>query len=178
MRRVLVVLLTVPLLVALIEPNAIAKKRSRSGRAAVHSRRESRGKVGRGLSSRTRRGRTAYAGRGRRGRHASRSRSARHYAAQPVDPTVSSRPTPGISTERATEIQNALIKGGYLDGPASGQYDEATIDAMKQFQAKSGLPATGMPSAHALKKLGVSKRINDGYAVPVTSVSETQKKNP
>ena len=45
MRRVLVVLLTVPLLVALIEPNAIAKKRSRSGRAAVHSRRESRGKA-------------------------------------------------------------------------------------------------------------------------------------
>jgi murein L,D-transpeptidase YcbB/YkuD len=178
MRRVLIVVLTIPLLVALIEPSAIAKKRSRSGRAAVHSRRESRGKVRRGLSSRTRRGRTVYAVRGRRGRHASRSRRGRHYVAQPVDPTVSSRPAPGISTERATEIQNALIKAGYLEGPASGQYDESTIDAMKQFQARSGMPATGIPSALALKKLGVSKRPNDGYAVPVTSVSETQKKSP
>jgi len=70
-----------------------------------------------------------------------------------------------------------LIKTGYLDGPASGQYDEQTVDAMKQFQTKSGLPATGTPSAPTLKKLGVSKRSNDGYAVPVTSISENQKKN-
>src|SRR6202007_444600 len=103
------------------------KKRSRSGGAAAHSRRESRGKSGR-VSSRSRRGRSAYASRGTRGRHAIR----RQVAAQPVDPAVSPRPAPGISTERATEIQNALIKAGYLDGPASGQYDEQTIDAMKQ----------------------------------------------
>jgi hypothetical protein len=64
-----------------------------------------------------------------------------------------------------------------MDGPASGQYDDTTIDAMKKFQARSGVAPTGMPSALALKKLGVSKRSNDGYAVPVTSVSETQKKN-
>lgn len=176
MRRVLVVVLTIPLLLALIEPNAFAKKRSRSGRAAVHSRGDSRGKVRR-VSSRSRRGRTIYAARGRRGRHASGSRSRRYDTAQSVDPTAGSRPAPGISAERATEIQNALIKAGYLDGPASGQYDEATIDAMKQFQAKSGMQATGMPSAPALKRLGLSKRTNDGYAVPVTSVSENQKKN-
>jgi len=175
MRRVFVVVLTIPLLLALLEPNAIAKKRSRSGRATVHSRRESRGKARR-VSSRSRRGRTVYAARGRRSRHAGRSR--RQVVAQPVDPSVSSRPAPGISTERVTEIQSALIKAGYLDGPASGQYDEPTIDGMKKFQARNGLPATGMPSAPALKKLGVSKRSNDGYAVPVTSVSENKKKNP
>lgn len=175
MRRVFVVLLTISLLASLIVPNVIAKKRSRSGRSSVHARRESRGKVRRGGSGRTRRGRAVYATRGRHSRRASRSR-VRQYTAQPVDPTVSPRPAPGISTERATEIQNALIKAGYLDGPASGQYDETTIDAMKQFQAKSGISATGMPSALALKKLGVSKRSNDGYSVPVTSISETQKK--
>lgn len=177
MRRVLALVLTVPLLVALIEPNAIAKKRSRSGRASVQSRREPRGKNRRALSSRTRRGRTSYVARSRRGRQSSRARNRRQYVAQPIDPTVSPRPAPGISTERATEIQKALIKGGYMDGPASGQYDEATIDAMKQFQARSGVSPTGMPSALTLKKLGVSKRSNDGYAVPVTSISETQKKN-
>jgi N-acetylmuramoyl-L-alanine amidase len=77
-----------------------------------------------------------------------------------------------------TEIQNALIKSGYLDGPASGLYDDSTIDAMKQFQAKNGLSQTGLPSAPLLKKLGVPKRSNDGYAVPVNSVSETDKKRP
>jgi hypothetical protein len=64
-----------------------------------------------------------------------------------------------------------------MNGTPSGQYDELTIDAMKQYQTRSGMRGTGMPSAPALKKLGVSKRSNDGYAVPVTKVSETHKKN-
>jgi len=55
-------------------------------------------------------------------------------------------------------------------------YDDATIVAMKEFQAKNGLSQTGLPSARLLKKLGVPKRSNDGYAVPVNSVSETDKK--
>jgi peptidoglycan hydrolase-like protein with peptidoglycan-binding domain len=73
-------------------------------------------------------------------------------------------------------MQNALIKAGYMDGPASGQYDETTIDAMKEFQAKNGLSQTGLPSATLLKKLGVPKRSKDGYAVPVNTLSETEKK--
>jgi peptidoglycan hydrolase-like protein with peptidoglycan-binding domain len=77
-----------------------------------------------------------------------------------------------------TEIQTALIKLGYLEGPATGQYDDTTVEAMKQFQADNRLPRTGLPSASALKKLGVSKGSNDGYAVPVSRVSETEKKPP
>jgi peptidoglycan hydrolase-like protein with peptidoglycan-binding domain len=82
-----------------------------------------------------------------------------------------------MPTERIYEIQNALIKAGFLEGPASGQYDDATTDAMKQFQSANGLSATGLPSAFTLKKLGVSKNSNDGYAVPVKSVSEGGKKS-
>jgi peptidoglycan hydrolase-like protein with peptidoglycan-binding domain len=63
-----------------------------------------------------------------------------------------------------------------MEGAATGQYDEITIQAMKQFQAANGLPETGTPSAASLKKLGVSKRSNDGYAVPVNSLSEGEKK--
>lgn len=74
--------------------------------------------------------------------------------------------------ERATEIQNALIKRGYLDGPPSGQWDDNSVDAMKQFQYDNGFPTTGQPSALALKRLGVSKRPQDGYAVPVSSVAD------
>lgn len=163
MRRVFALALTIPLLLGLIEPNTIAKKRARSHKASIHAHRNTRVKVRRA--------------RGRRGRLATRSRSRRRYVAQPIESTATPRPPPGIPTERVTEIQNALIKAGYMDGPPSGQYDEPTIDAMKQYQARSGMRGTGMPSALALKKLGVSKRSNDGYAVPVTSVSQTEKKN-
>ena len=48
---------------------------------------------------------------------------------------------------------------------------------MKEFQAANNLPASGNPSALSLKKLGVSKTSNDGYAVPVKSVSVSEKKN-
>jgi len=90
----------------------------------------------------------------------------------------SSRPSPGIPQERVTEIQTALIKAGFMDGPATGQYDDTTIDAIKQYQAQNGMPQTGLPSAPFLKRLGVSKRSNDGYAVPVNAVSESEKKRP
>ena len=178
MRRLFALLLTIPLLLMMIEPTANAKRRARSGSATVTARRGSRSQVRSARASRGRRGRTLTASRGRRGRYAARSRGRSHDAAQPIDSTVGSRPAPGIPTERVTEIQNALIKAGYLDGPPSGQYDETTVDAMKQFQSKSGMPGNGLPSAPALKKLGVSKRTNDGYAVPVTSVSQTEKKHP
>ncbi|MFY9607985.1 MAG: peptidoglycan-binding domain-containing protein [Blastocatellia bacterium] len=164
MRRVFALALTIPLLLVLIEPTAFAKKRARSGRAAIHARRQPR--------------RTVRRARGRRGRVATRARSRRRFVAEPIEATATPRPAPGIPTERVTEIQNALIKAGYMDGPPSGEYDEPTIEAMKQYQVRSGMRATGMPSAPALKKLGVSKRTNDDYAVPVTSVSETRKKNP
>jgi peptidoglycan hydrolase-like protein with peptidoglycan-binding domain len=74
-----------------------------------------------------------------------------------------------------TEIQSALIKLGYLEGPASGEYNDATVAAMKQFQTDNRLSATGLPSAHSLKRLGVSKRSGDGYAAPVTRGSRADK---
>jgi hypothetical protein len=77
--------------------------------------------------------------------------------------------TSGIALERVTEIQNALIKAGYYQGEATGVYDETTKQAMKQYQQANKLQATGLPSAHALKKLGVAKRKNDDYAVSVKS---------
>lgn len=127
------------------------------GKASARSSRKSGGRERR-VSSR---------GRGRKRSRA--SHRARSYAGAdaPSTPRVS-----GIPPERATEIQNALIKRGYLDGPASGQWDDNSVDAMKQFQYDNGFPTTGQPSALALKRLGVSKRPQDGYAVPVSSVAD------
>ena len=135
----------------------------RAVKASSRDRKSSR-RAGRGAT----RGRDRSAGRGRRRGRYARSRRSRPSVAQ--EPSLVGRQaSTGIPPERVTEIQRALIKMGYLDGPPSGQYDDGTVEAMKQFQSANQLPATGMPSAHALKRLGVSKRSNDGYAVPVKS---------
>jgi hypothetical protein len=182
MRRSWVFILALALLMTLVSVDDASAKKARSkGSARSGVKRDSRrGRAGRAVSSRDKRGRKTYAVRGRRGRRLARSRGRgqgrARYESQPIIASGSPRPAPGIPVERVTEIQNALIKAGYLDGPASGLYDDVTIDAMKQFQAKNGLSQTGLPSARLLKKLGVSKRSNDGYAVPVKSVSETDQK--
>lgn len=188
MRRCWICILIAALLITLSADVASAKK-SRSSRAASrgHVKRETRGsRTKRSLSRREssrrdKRARGKLARRGKHSRYVARSRHSRgrSYEPQPrVADSSSPHASPGIPSERVTEIQKALIKAGYLDGPASGQYDDATIQAMKQFQADNGLSQTGLPSAPLLKKLGVPKRSNDGYAVPVNSVSENEKKRP
>jgi hypothetical protein len=141
----------------------------RSERASI------RGKRGRFAGDR-RRGRGRYEARyARRHPRYARARYARSYESEPVG-AAPTRPLSGIPADRVTEIQKALIKAGYMTGEPTGQYDSATSSAMKQFQAGNGLQATGLPSAQSLKKLGVSKGSNDGYAVPVKGATETGKK--
>lgn len=174
MRRSWICILVLALFAALVSPDVASAKKSRSKGASSQAKR----KASRALSRRQKSGRKSVAVRGsRRGRVArSRSRSRARYEPQPIVATEGPRPAPGIPAERVTQIQNALIKAGYLDGPASGLYDDATIGAMKEFQSSNGLSQTGLPSARLLKKLGVPKGSNDGYAVPVKKVSETDKK--
>lgn len=86
-------------------------------------------------------------------------------------------PTPravasGIPQDRVMEIQSALSKAGYYTGEVNGIYDESTRQAMKQYQEAHSLNATGLPSAHSLKKLGVSKRSNATYATPIKKASD------
>ena len=186
MRRRWVFILTLALLMTLVTADVASAKRSRSAHTASrgHVRREShRGRSRHEVSRRERRSLgTRAVRRGRHGRYVAESRHSRRrrYEAPYRAPEASvSHPTSGgIPSERVTEIQNALIKAGYMQAPASGQYDEATTQAMKQYQAANGLPPTGLPSAPLLKKLGVSKRTNDGYAVPVNAVTESEKKRP
>lgn len=146
------------------------------------SRREStrHEKVARGKAARSERHSRHVASSHPSSRQGSRQGKHQRYVAE-TRASDSPAPRPassGISSERATEIQKALIKAGYMDGPPSGQYDDATTQAMKQYQSANGLPQTGLPSAPLLKRLGVPKRSSDGYAVPVNTVSETEKKRP
>lgn len=59
-----------------------------------------------------------------------------------------------ISPERASEIQNALVKAGYLKD-ASGTWDSGTQIAMEKLQADNGWQIKVVPDARALIKLGL-----------------------
>ena len=61
----------------------------------------------------------------------------------------------GIESERALEIQQALIREKYLDGQPSGEWDQSTRSAMARFQADHGWQTRNVPDARALIKLGL-----------------------
>jgi hypothetical protein len=61
------------------------------------------------------------------------------------------RPEP----DRIQEIQQALVQAGYLNAQPNGRWDDQTREAMRRFQADHGFPATGLPEAKSLMKLGL-----------------------
>ena len=61
-----------------------------------------------------------------------------------------------IDSRRVIEIQEALAKKGFYQGVPTGVYDETTMEAMRQFQASNQIDVTGYPTAHALKRLGLT----------------------
>jgi hypothetical protein len=62
---------------------------------------------------------------------------------------------PTMPAERATQIQAALIKQGYLTGEPSGTWDAQTAAAMEKMQADNGWQTKLTPDARALIKLGL-----------------------
>ncbi len=60
-----------------------------------------------------------------------------------------------IEPERATQIQQALIREHYLTGEPTGKWDSATVAAMQKYQADNGWQTRLMPDSRALKKLGL-----------------------
>jgi hypothetical protein len=71
-----------------------------------------------------------------------------------IDPTR--RKPLKIDESRALQIQQALKQRGFYTGELTGVYDEATVEAMRRFQTQEQIPATGYPTAHALKRLGLA----------------------
>jgi peptidoglycan hydrolase-like protein with peptidoglycan-binding domain len=61
----------------------------------------------------------------------------------------------GIASDRATQIQQALIREHYLTGDPSGAWDATTQAAMQKYQADQGWQTKLMPDSRALKKLGL-----------------------
>jgi hypothetical protein len=61
----------------------------------------------------------------------------------------------GIEDARATQIQTALIKAGYLTGEPSGHWDSQSQSAMVKFQSDNGWQTKLVPDSRALIKLGL-----------------------
>jgi hypothetical protein len=75
-----------------------------------------------------------------------------------------------IDSDRATEIQTALIHQKYLTGAPSGQWDAQTQDAMRQYQSDHGWQTKLTPDSRALISLGLGPKQNQDK-VPGTTVA-------
>jgi hypothetical protein len=71
--------------------------------------------------------------------------------------TKAAKPTSqrAIDDTRATAIQTALIKQGYLSGEASGHWDGQTEAAMQKMQSDNGWQTKLVPDSRAIIKLGL-----------------------
>ena len=74
-----------------------------------------------------------------------------------------------IDDDRATQIQAALIRAGYLTGTPSGHWDADSIAAMTKVQADNGWQTKLVPDSRALIKLGLG---------PVTSAASFASPSP
>lgn len=60
-----------------------------------------------------------------------------------------------MSSERATQIQTALIQRGYLSGEPTGAWDSSSLAAMQRLQGDNGWQTKLVPDSRALIKLGL-----------------------
>ncbi len=63
-----------------------------------------------------------------------------------------------IDPERAQEIQEALIREHYLSREAAGNWNQASEDAMRRYQADHGWQSKTVPDSRALISLGLGPR--------------------
>ncbi|HEY5331430.1 MAG TPA: peptidoglycan-binding protein [Acidobacteriaceae bacterium] len=89
--------------------------------------------------------------------HTTSRRAAKHSRAR-AKPAA--RPTLAMDHDRATAIQTALIKQGYLSGEASGTWDAESMAAMQKLQADNGWQTKIVPDSRALIKLGLGPTSN------------------
>ncbi len=90
--------------------------------------------------------------------HSSASKSSTHKAKHARSKAKSKsrkRGQQAIDSERARQIQEALIREHYLQGEPSGNWDAATQVAMQRYQADQGWQTKTIPESRALIKLGL-----------------------
>ncbi len=81
------------------------------------------------------------------------------------------------TTQRITEIQQALAKNGAYAGTPNGKWDTSTVEAMKKFQGAHGLNASGKLDAKTLQQLGLGSQ-TAGIAPPTPAARISSTNNP
>lgn len=76
-------------------------------------------------------------------KHSSRKKSSKVRGQQKID------------SDRAQQIQEALIREHYLTGDATGTWNEASEEAMRRYQADHGWQSKTVPDSRALISLGL-----------------------
>ena len=62
----------------------------------------------------------------------------------------------GSRGEEVSKIQTRLKSWGYFSGEVTGYYGSQTTEAVKRFQQKHGLSATGVADQKTLELIGIS----------------------
>lgn len=96
------------------------------------------------------------------------SRSHRHSKA--VKRTVGQR---SIDDSRASQIQAALVKFGYLTDP-SGHWDSSTSAAMQKYQSDNGWQTKLVPDSRAIIKLGLGPDRDADRAAAESTLGTTE----
>jgi peptidoglycan hydrolase-like protein with peptidoglycan-binding domain len=76
------------------------------------------------------------------------------------------------TSDRISEIQQALAKDGSFTGAPNGKWDGATAEAVKKFQEAHGLNPTGKLDAKTLQHLGLGSQ-TAGVAPPLPPISSS-----
>ena len=67
----------------------------------------------------------------------------------------------GMTPDRVTQIQAALIQKHYLTGDPNGLWDAKTQDAMRKYQSDHGWQTKLMPDARAIIALGLGPKTDE-----------------
>lgn len=86
-----------------------------------------------------------------------RSHSTQPNVASPLGvPTgIQTTTTQPMDTTQMLEVQNRLTRHGYSIGTPSGVLDPQTEAAIRNFQQKNGIPATGLLDQQTVRALGI-----------------------
>jgi hypothetical protein len=75
-----------------------------------------------------------------------------------------------IDANRASAIQEALIREKYMDGEPTGKWDDRTKTAMLKYQQDNGWQTKVIPDSRAIIKLGLGPS-NEGLLNPDTAAT-------
>lgn len=78
------------------------------------------------------------------------------------------------TSDRITQIQQALVKDGEYKSEPNGKWDASTVEAMKRFQSGHGLTPSGKLDAKTLQQLGLGSS-TAGIAPPAPLVSSVNR---